>query len=142
MNRAGGAKFFMLETHYDNPNLQSGIVDHSGLRLFYTSQLRYNFLLLLLYIFLKQNIYYSQYALLCSVVRKCFDSEGLVSRKRVVERLFLLFFVVDPFGGEKKESIEKPSVECQTINSNTQRIQAVKDDQRKQKRQSEVSLSL
>ena len=40
MNRAGGAKFFMLETHYDNPNLQSGIVDHSGLRLFYTSQLR------------------------------------------------------------------------------------------------------
>ena len=41
MNRAGGAKFFMLETHYDNPNLQSGIVDHSGLRLFYTSQLRY-----------------------------------------------------------------------------------------------------
>lgn len=42
MNRAGGAKFFMLETHYDNPNLQSGIVDHSGLRLFYTSQLRYD----------------------------------------------------------------------------------------------------
>ncbi|KAI9559612.1 hypothetical protein GHT06_013617 [Daphnia sinensis] len=42
MNRAGGAKFFMLETHYDNPNLQSGIVDHSGLRLFYTSQLRHH----------------------------------------------------------------------------------------------------
>jgi hypothetical protein len=44
MNRAGGAKFFMLETHYDNPNLQSGIVDHSGLRLFYTSQLRYRYI--------------------------------------------------------------------------------------------------
>jgi len=42
MNRAGGAKFFMMETHYDNPNLQRGIVDHSGLRLFYTPHLRHH----------------------------------------------------------------------------------------------------
>ncbi|XP_067141872.1 DBH-like monooxygenase protein 1 [Centruroides vittatus] len=32
--------FFLLEIHYDNPNLMSGIVDHSGLRLYYTTHLR------------------------------------------------------------------------------------------------------
>ena len=37
---SGGADFFMLETHYDNPEMVSGIRDSSGLRIFYTDRLR------------------------------------------------------------------------------------------------------
>lgn len=29
---SGGADYFMLETHYDNPAMHSDISDHSGLR--------------------------------------------------------------------------------------------------------------
>ena len=36
----GGATYFMLETHYDNPARHQNVVDHSGLRIFYTDQLR------------------------------------------------------------------------------------------------------
>ncbi|KAK7083170.1 DBH-like monooxygenase protein 1 [Halocaridina rubra] len=36
----GGATYFMMETHYDNPNLQQGIVDNSGIRIFHTENLR------------------------------------------------------------------------------------------------------
>ncbi|XP_039268984.2 DBH-like monooxygenase protein 1 homolog [Styela clava] len=32
--------YIQLETHYDNPNLESGIIDNSGLRFTYTSTLR------------------------------------------------------------------------------------------------------
>ncbi|XP_069946728.1 MOXD1 homolog 1 [Cherax quadricarinatus] len=35
-----GATYFLMETHYDNPSLQPGIVDSSGLRIFYTENLR------------------------------------------------------------------------------------------------------
>ena len=35
-----GATFFLLEIHYDNQDLKSGIVDNSGFRLFLTDQLR------------------------------------------------------------------------------------------------------
>ncbi|XP_068222682.1 MOXD1 homolog 1-like [Palaemon carinicauda] len=38
----GGATYFMMEMHYDNPNLRQGIVDNSGLRIFYTEKLRPN----------------------------------------------------------------------------------------------------
>ncbi|XP_076820953.1 DBH-like monooxygenase protein 1 homolog [Clavelina lepadiformis] len=40
LGEADSPKYVVMETHYDNPNLQSGIVDSSGLRVFYTSQLR------------------------------------------------------------------------------------------------------
>ncbi|XP_023214435.1 DBH-like monooxygenase protein 1, partial [Centruroides sculpturatus] len=33
-------KWILLETHYDNPSLQKGIVDNSGFRITYTSKLR------------------------------------------------------------------------------------------------------
>ena len=36
----GGATYFMLETHYDNPALHAPLVDSSGLRVRYTAQLR------------------------------------------------------------------------------------------------------
>ena len=36
----GGATYFMLETHYDNPARHQNVVDHSGLRIFYTDKLR------------------------------------------------------------------------------------------------------
>ena len=36
----GGSKYFMLEIHYDNPELKSGIIDDSGFRLFLTNKLR------------------------------------------------------------------------------------------------------
>ncbi|XP_076044750.1 uncharacterized protein LOC143027356 [Oratosquilla oratoria] len=35
-----GATYFLLEIHYDNPDFKSGIVDNSGLRLYYTERLR------------------------------------------------------------------------------------------------------
>nr|XP_053647657.1 DBH-like monooxygenase protein 1 [Cherax quadricarinatus] len=36
----GGADYFLLEIHYDNPTFKKGIVDESGLRLFHTERLR------------------------------------------------------------------------------------------------------
>jgi hypothetical protein len=36
----GGATYFMLETHYDNPAIHQDIVDLSGLRILYTDQIR------------------------------------------------------------------------------------------------------
>ncbi|XP_042889305.1 DBH-like monooxygenase protein 1 [Penaeus japonicus] len=36
----GGATYFMMEMHYDNPNYRQGIVDSSGLRIFLTENLR------------------------------------------------------------------------------------------------------
>ncbi|KAK8380027.1 hypothetical protein O3P69_016584 [Scylla paramamosain] len=36
----GGATYFMMETHYDNPNLRQGVVDSSGIKIFYTEKLR------------------------------------------------------------------------------------------------------
>ena len=37
----GGATYFMLETHYDNPGIDPDLVDKSGLRIYYTDKLRY-----------------------------------------------------------------------------------------------------
>ena len=34
----GGATYFMLETHYDNPALHAPLIDNSGLRIRYTDQ--------------------------------------------------------------------------------------------------------
>ncbi|ROT68032.1 dopamine beta hydroxylase [Penaeus vannamei] len=36
----GGSTYYLMEMHYDNPNLEKGVVDASGLRLFYTEKLR------------------------------------------------------------------------------------------------------
>lgn len=36
----GGATYFMLETHYDNPAIHQNIIDSSGIRIHYTNQLR------------------------------------------------------------------------------------------------------
>ncbi|XP_042880664.1 DBH-like monooxygenase protein 1 isoform X2 [Penaeus japonicus] len=36
----GGATYFMLEIHYNNPNLRRGVVDSSGVRIMYTEKLR------------------------------------------------------------------------------------------------------
>jgi len=36
----GGATYYRLEVHYDNPSLMSGFVDDSGLRISYTDKLR------------------------------------------------------------------------------------------------------
>lgn len=36
----GGATYFMLETHYDNPGLHKDLVDTSGIRIYYTTRLR------------------------------------------------------------------------------------------------------
>ncbi|GFU45377.1 DBH-like monooxygenase protein 1 [Nephila pilipes] len=33
-------KYYMMEVHYDNPNLIKDVVDHSGFRIYYTSMLR------------------------------------------------------------------------------------------------------
>ncbi|XP_037780094.1 DBH-like monooxygenase protein 1 isoform X2 [Penaeus monodon] len=38
----GGATYFMMEMHYDNPNFRQGIVDNSGVRIFLTENLREN----------------------------------------------------------------------------------------------------
>jgi hypothetical protein len=35
-----GPRFYMLETYYSNPQLDSFIIDNSGLRLYYTEKLR------------------------------------------------------------------------------------------------------
>ena len=36
----GGATYFMLETHYDNPNMHTDIVDDSGVRIYYTEKVK------------------------------------------------------------------------------------------------------
>lgn len=36
----GGATYFMLETHYDNPAMDQDLVDTSGIKIFYTDDLR------------------------------------------------------------------------------------------------------
>ncbi|XP_047468421.1 uncharacterized protein LOC125024667 [Penaeus chinensis] len=36
----GGATYFMMEIHYDNPDLKEGVVDASGIRIFHTENLR------------------------------------------------------------------------------------------------------
>ncbi len=36
----GGATYFMLETHYDNPSQHSGVKDSSGIRIYYTDEVR------------------------------------------------------------------------------------------------------
>ena len=36
----GGATYVMAEIHYDNPSVKPGVVDSSGVRLYYTEQLR------------------------------------------------------------------------------------------------------
>lgn len=36
----GDPQYVLLEIHYDNPNLATGVVDNSGFRLFYTNKLR------------------------------------------------------------------------------------------------------
>lgn len=33
-------KYFMIEMHYDNPSLKPEIVDNSGVKLYFTEQLR------------------------------------------------------------------------------------------------------
>ena len=38
--RWGGATFYLLEIHYDNPRLHRDIVDRSGLKVYYTDKLR------------------------------------------------------------------------------------------------------
>ncbi|XP_064084237.1 DBH-like monooxygenase protein 1 [Macrobrachium nipponense] len=38
----GGSTYFMMELHYDNPNLKRGVVDNSGIRIFHTENLRPN----------------------------------------------------------------------------------------------------
>ena len=40
--RFGGATYFKLEIHYDNPRLHQGVVDSSGIRIYYTDKLRPN----------------------------------------------------------------------------------------------------
>ena len=36
----GGATYFMLETHYDNPAMHQDLVDNSGIRIYYTDRIR------------------------------------------------------------------------------------------------------
>ena len=36
----GGYNSFRLEIHYDNPSLKEGVLDSSGVRIYYSSQLR------------------------------------------------------------------------------------------------------
>ena len=36
----GGATYFMLETHYDNQAKHKDIVDDSGVRIYYTDEVR------------------------------------------------------------------------------------------------------
>ena len=40
--RWGGATYYLVEIHYDNPQLHKGVVDKSGLRVYYTDKLRPN----------------------------------------------------------------------------------------------------
>lgn len=40
LDPSSGARFYMMETHYNNPNIDPGIVDSSGVRIFYTPTLR------------------------------------------------------------------------------------------------------
>ena len=34
------SRFYMMETHYNNPNIDQGIIDSSGVRVYYTPTLR------------------------------------------------------------------------------------------------------
>ncbi|CAL4175639.1 unnamed protein product, partial [Meganyctiphanes norvegica] len=36
----GGSNYFMLNTHYDNPTMDKGVVDSSGMRIYHTDNLR------------------------------------------------------------------------------------------------------
>ena len=36
----GGSTYFVLETHYDNPALEENFIDNSGMKFFYTDQVR------------------------------------------------------------------------------------------------------
>ncbi|CAL4133676.1 unnamed protein product, partial [Meganyctiphanes norvegica] len=36
----GGSNYFLLETHYDNPTMDKGVVDSSGIRVYHTDNLR------------------------------------------------------------------------------------------------------
>ena len=36
----GGATFYRLEIHYDNQALHQGVIDNSGLRIYYSNELR------------------------------------------------------------------------------------------------------
>lgn len=38
----GGSTFFLLEVHYDNPSLNEGVTDNSGLRMYLTPNVREN----------------------------------------------------------------------------------------------------
>ncbi|KAK2864314.1 hypothetical protein Q7C36_003468 [Tachysurus vachellii] len=40
VDKDGNGTFYRLEVHYNNPNKIAGVVDNSGLRLYYTAQLR------------------------------------------------------------------------------------------------------
>ncbi|XP_034251618.1 MOXD1 homolog 2 [Thrips palmi] len=40
LDPGSGAKYYMMETHYNNPNIDPGIIDSSGVRVFYTPTLR------------------------------------------------------------------------------------------------------
>ena len=36
----GGSTYYLLEVHYDNPELHEGIIDHSGLQIHMTPNVR------------------------------------------------------------------------------------------------------
>ncbi|KAK7072077.1 DBH-like monooxygenase protein 1 [Halocaridina rubra] len=36
----GGSDYYLMQTHYDNPHLKQGVIDNSGLRIFYTDKPR------------------------------------------------------------------------------------------------------
>ena len=36
----GGGSYFLLETHYDNPDLRNDLLDNSGMRFYLTDELR------------------------------------------------------------------------------------------------------
>eukprot|EP00980_Cylindrotheca_fusiformis_P006235 scaffold1334_cov123-Cylindrotheca_fusiformis.AAC.5 len=38
--KSGGFRSYMLETHYNNPNLDEGVIDSSGVRIYYTTKTR------------------------------------------------------------------------------------------------------
>lgn len=40
LDPSAGARFYMMETHYNNPNIDQGVVDSSGVRILYTPTLR------------------------------------------------------------------------------------------------------
>lgn len=39
-SKHGGSTYFLMEIHYDNPNMRQDVVDGSGVRIFYTEKLR------------------------------------------------------------------------------------------------------